>query len=564
MIFDIFKKFDIRTYLLLAFLLTSLLPILSLSIIEYNYMKEQVISNIKKENNLLLSDISEKLSDYVQKNQEILSLTLSITDNLKSNSLVRAELEKILYTFKDVENIEYYKKTNYIFISKTNTIEKKDKAKFYKEISSKLKNSRNILLETIIENEEVKSFIPIFENNKYSGYIGISFNINKVVSYIKRLLNDKDKIYIYDIKNNKLLFTSKKKREIPIIFRSLINRSTVYEDFDFFIVSQLNWAIVLEHSMSLSEENSLKSNFETTVNTLIIALLFSTLMGLILSYYQYKFIKKFLASINYISNGDYKQKISLDFFLIPLEFFQLIEEFNKMVEQIRLRDNFKSNLIDTVSHEFRTPLTSIKGFSATMLRKDFKFEAESTRKYLRIISNQSDRLSRMVEDLLVVPKLEGNFLKLDIVEINLEFIIKEVSEFFQDIKFELYFDLKKRYVLADSDRLQQILINLIENAKKYSEPKDSPIKIKTFNNNYFAYISIINQAPYISKDKLNTLFDKFVRLDDSLTRKTRGAGLGLYITKALVELMKGTINIKSENNEFYITFSIPLSEEQDF
>ncbi|MFN8576352.1 MAG: HAMP domain-containing sensor histidine kinase [Candidatus Sericytochromatia bacterium] len=291
----------------------------------------------------------------------------------------------------------------------------------------------------------------------------------------------------------------------------------------------------------------------------IISLFCALAMGLWIASYQYTFSKNILASIREIANGNYKKKVESNLFFIPYEFDQMVNEFNVMREKIEQLDHFKSNLIDTVSHEFRTPLTSIKGFSSTLLRKDVKFDDETQNRLLKIISTQSDRLSRMVEDLLVVPKLEGHVLKLNLQEVELEPLFEDLSQFFPNKEFSIKIK-ESIYVLVDSDRFEQIILNLFENANKYSNPKTSSIRVRAFKEDSFAHIIVSNCSNKIEQNKLDSLFDKFFRLDDALTRTTGGTGLGLYITKSLVELMNGKIWLESTNEQFKVHILLPLDD----
>ena len=116
-------------------------------------------------------------------------------------------------------------------------------------------------------------------------------------------------------------------------------------------------------------------------------------------------------------------------------------------------------------------------------------------------------------------------------------------------------------IYADEDRLVQILINLLENAIKYSK-ENTPISISAKQNDEFAIVKIHNEADFIDEASLNGLFDKFSRLESDLTRTTRGTGLGLFIVKGLVETMSGEISLSS-NDGFEVTFTIPLYKGQD-
>jgi signal transduction histidine kinase len=114
-------------------------------------------------------------------------------------------------------------------------------------------------------------------------------------------------------------------------------------------------------------------------------------------------------------------------------------------------------------------------------------------------------------------------------------------------------------MLADKDRLEQVLINLVENACKYSY-ENTPVKIELYSEKQKAVIKIVNQTDYIPAEMLNKLFGKFIRIDDKTTRTTRGTGLGLFIVKGLVLAMNGSIELEStEQNVFTCTIKFPLA-----
>ena len=115
---------------------------------------------------------------------------------------------------------------------------------------------------------------------------------------------------------------------------------------------------------------------------------------------------------------------------------------------------------------------------------------------------------------------------------------------------------------TDKDRLEQVVINLLGNANKYAYP-ETPICIDATYDEKNATIKIINQSDYISENTLNTLFDKFIRIDDKTTRTTRGTGLGLYIVKGLIDAMEGKISLKStQENIFIAEIVLPLYKEE--
>lgn len=225
------------------------------------------------------------------------------------------------------------------------------------------------------------------------------------------------------------------------------------------------------------------------------------------------------------------------------------------------------DFISTVSHELRTPLTSIRGFSETMLSSWEKLDDESKKKFIKIIVEQSNRLINLVENMLSVTKLQNA--KGDLV--YKEFLIKPIIEMvcsivknqYPDKAFDIKIDEKTPHILADKDKFQQIMTNLIENAAKYGD-ENSAIKVISNYIDDFVIIKVTNRGIEIAQEDYEKIFTKFSRIDNPLTRKVQGSGLGLYITKTLTEKMGGTIKVKSQDHEttFEVTFPIANIERQ--
>lgn len=311
-----------------------------------------------------------------------------------------------------------------------------------------------------------------------------------------------------------------------------------------------------------------KNTIEHSRLKIILAMIISSfvvllIVGLYISY-LYINVRQLFKAIIAISKGNYKRRVRLlTHILTPYEIIFLANEFNRMASQInksynKLEKNnkelkelneFRSNMIDTVSHEFRTPLTSIQGYTSRLLRQDIKIDEETKQKSLKVIRRQAERLKRMVEDLLVIPDIERESLNVNIETVSVSEIVEDALLLVKNnegkqLVNNLSSDIPS--VLADRDRLEQVMINLVENAIKYSD-ENSEVVVENLDFNEEDYVTIIvkNKCPVIPKDKLKTLFDKFTRLDDSTTRTTRGTGLGLYIVKGLIETMGGHIQLHS-------------------
>ncbi len=358
-------------------------------------------------------------------------------------------------------------------------------------------------------------------------------------------------------------------------FDEIKNQPRVYLKMD-----DVNLIIIVNTSEQLAKSTINKARLKILAAFLVAAMV-TLMLTLAYSYYLYLNMRQLLKGIIAVSKGNYNRRISLlTNISTPREIIFLADEFNLMINEInsayiklqeknkelKQLDSFRSNLVDTVSHELRTPLTSIRGYTSRLLRTDIEIDEETKHKSLLIIKQQSERLSRMIEDLLVIPDIEGAKLNINLEPVNLLNIVEasiysvkniETREVETDIPYDF------PHIQADKDRLEQVMINLISNANKYAYP-DTPIKIEAKHDDDFAYIKVENQADYIQKEILDTLFDKFIRIDDKTTRTTRGTGLGLYIVKGLVEAMQGSVHIKSKpENIFSIKVILPLSKENN-
>ncbi len=224
----------------------------------------------------------------------------------------------------------------------------------------------------------------------------------------------------------------------------------------------------------------------------------------------------------------------------------------------------QDDFISTVSHELRTPLTSIRGFAQTMLSSWDKLDDSSKKKFLEIIEQQSNRLIHLVENILSVTKIPNENLVLKKIGINsaINNVVQIIKQKYTTHKFDLSFEKSNPEIYADSEKIQQILINVIENACKYSD-EESEVKIITQSDNKYVYIRVCDEGVGIDEEYAEKIFEKFSRIDNPLTRKTQGSGLGLFITKSLTEKMDGEISFKNleKGTEFQLKFPLYNIEE---
>src|SRR5574344_1337955 len=269
------------------------------------------------------------------------------------------------------------------------------------------------------------------------------------------------------------------KPDSPIIFGKIKNQPLVYLK-----KTTPNITIVVNTTRSVTKKAINENRFKIILAVLLASFTVMFVVGLY-TYYLYINIRQLFKGIIAISKGNYQRRIRLlTNVFTPYEIVFLAFEFNRMASQIHksyiqlkkknveLKDlnEFRSNLVDTVSHEFRTPLTSIQGYTSRLLRQDIQIDEETRQKSLRTIKKQSERLSRMVEDLLVIPDIEGARIRMNSEPLWLNSIINSAITLVKKSDKEIVNMVSEEFplVVADKDRLEQVFVNLIENAGKYA------------------------------------------------------------------------------------------------
>ncbi len=252
---------------------------------------------------------------------------------------------------------------------------------------------------------------------------------------------------------------------------------------------------------------------------------------------------------------------SLILILLMLNHFKLskyVVLFNKMKEVDQMKDEF----ISLVSHELKTPLTAIRGY-VDLLKEDLKNKIENEqKKYLKNIEIATERLKDLIEDILEVSRIEQGRLNLEVSQIEPSKVVLKVIDFLlpqaqkKGLRLEAKNELEKESKISvDSKRLEQILINLIGNAIKYTSKGE--IQVRIFEKDDRIFISVEDTGLGMSAKEQRNLFQKFYRARNKETMEIPGTGLGLWITKNLTEKMKGEIEVESMKgvgSKFIISF----------
>jgi two-component system phosphate regulon sensor histidine kinase PhoR len=223
--------------------------------------------------------------------------------------------------------------------------------------------------------------------------------------------------------------------------------------------------------------------------------------------------------------------------------------FRDITFERRLEES-KSDFIATVSHELRTPMTAVLGAATTLLRHELELTAEQRRELAQMIASQAQRLSNVTDEILLATSLDRNDVRLETRKVDVAALVREtVSAWAPNVPQTMELELALADVgsaIGDRDRLQQVLINLIDNAVKYS-PEGGAIVVSTTRvDRSLVRIAVADEGIGITPAEQERVFDKFYRVDPSLTRGPSGTGLGLYICRGLVERMGGRLAVSSE------------------
>lgn len=213
------------------------------------------------------------------------------------------------------------------------------------------------------------------------------------------------------------------------------------------------------------------------------------------------------------------------------------------ITHFREAEELKSTFISVVSHELKTPVALIKGYVGTLRREDARWEREVVEDSLAVIEDEADRLAELIDNLLDATRLEAGVLSINTTDLLLPALVERLTDRFktQTDKHSFVIDLPEDYpvILADEDRISQVLYNLISNAVKYS-PLGGEVRICGEIRPKEVVLCVQDEGGGIAPGDIPHIFDRFYRAD-SAQKKTQGAGLGLYLTRAVIEAHQGTI-----------------------
>lgn len=550
------KRLKIAEQIVIVLLFAVLIPFVTIGLIISNISQQSVRKELIYSAKMISGLVGDNVQNYIKNaDEELKQIASAISffyyEEDKNDFL--SEIQQKYGKFSNFSVLDVYEKKNndLVFNPKNLTL------KLYANVNEDNLISADLKMAILQDALDKK-----ITNIKYDVYI--LDNAGNIVA-----TNDHDNEGYNNIAES---LPKQRQYNVPVLFSKIKNQPLAY-----YQLKNPNWTIIVKTTPGIAQKTIDIPRLRIVLSLVLAALFIFIVVG-IYTYYLYLNIRQLFKGIIAISKGSYNRKIRLlKSVFTPHEIVFLEKEFNYMTKKVagsyaelseknlelKRLDEFRSSLVSAISHEFRTPLTSIIGYSSRLLRSDIEIDENTRNKSLKVIKQQAQRLSRMVDDLLVIPEIESFQLQINEEELNLSELL-ELSVTYansNNSRFEINMLPDLLPVKADKDRLIQVLVNLCDNAIKYNKD-NAPIVISAANVEGKPCLSILNKSDIIPKEMLNKLFDKFTRVDSELTRTTRGTGLGLFIVKGLCKAMNISIDISSTQNGFEVILVFNNEPEQ--
>lgn len=321
---------------------------------------------------------------------------------------------------------------------------------------------------------------------------------------------------------------------------------------------------VVIHTSMAALNASAEGILSITYIILVILFLLSLIILIFFTEFVYLPLRKIIEATEQYAAGNMRYEFQVD---SEDEIGYLAASLSYMASEIARSEDNQKKFIANVSHDFRSPLTSIRGYLEAML--DGTIPPELHEKYLRIVLNETERLTKLTNSLLTLNNLNTKGMVLEKTDFDLNTVIRNTAASFEGtcqqkrIAIELVLTGDILLVNADMTKIQQVLYNLLDNAIKFSH-SDSVIKIETTERRSKVFVSVKDRGIGIPKDSLKLIWDRFYKTDLSRGKDKKGTGLGLAITKEIIKAHNENINvISTEGVGTEFVFSLPVSEDDE-
>lgn len=556
-----FKRLKIIEQIAIVFFIAVVIPISISGFIINNINQQSLRKQLRESAILVAAMVSDEVDFFITTNESTLAQIADTLDYIPSKAVKQNFINNISKKYPTCDRI---------YIAKdTKELEKISAMAYEKEetyLSTQMKDGSFLVITINPEAWQGELFKSLEQDNRQIYILDGNNHLLSAHNFTPEVFQETlDLLPDEKIENNPVMIGDEKNQ--PVVYLHKKNP---------------NVTIVVNTTEKIAKKAILDNRVKIVLSVLSAILAMMVLIGFYI-YYLYINMRQLFKAVMALSKGNYQRQIRLlSTSFTPYEIVFLANEFNNMASEIhksylelqhknielKQLNEFRSNLIDTVSHELRTPLTSIQGYTSRLMRQDIVIDEEMKQKSLRIIKDQTERLNRLIEDLLTIPDIEGMRLRTVNDNVNIDKVLEQAELLLRKRDgHEIIVNLPENLpqVVADKGRLEQVFINLFENAVKYSYP-DTPILVDAKVIDEKIVVNVKNSCDEIPEKKLQTLFEKFVRLDDNMTRTTRGTGLGLFIVKGLIEAMNGTIELFSTPDSGFtakITLNIAKEEDND-
>ncbi len=355
-------------------------------------------------------------------------------------------------------------------------------------------------------------------------------------------------------------------------FRSTDTLGSIYEEEQYVVAVPIitkdidGNPVVVGVATAASSARSSRQFKSDITNLVILAIVIASLVSFaavyFITYQQVKPLRDMATAVTSFASGDFSIRVPVT---DETEVGQLAGAFNNMAMSLASSENMRRSFIANVSHELKTPMTTISGFIDGIL--DGTIPENKHSQYLSIVSTETKRLARLVRSMLDLSRIDSGELKLkksrfDIsktvtsVLLSFEVMIEEKSIDIQGME-----SIRPMMVYGDPDLIHQVVYNLVDNAVKFTNP-GGYISIKVFSKERNAYVRIANSGIGIPSDELPHVFERFYKTDKSRSSDKTGVGLGLYIVKTIIALHGGCIEARSSEGSYCeFEFYIPISNK---
>ncbi len=343
-----------------------------------------------------------------------------------------------------------------------------------------------------------------------------------------------------------------KKPLIPVLTLFFILAVFCILSVTMFIVSLITFILVRTGVLTIGRPGTAGLEFLIFVfvaASILIGTFITVLWGRVLL----KPINRLVGGMNRLADGDYKTRISLGKHKFGKT---LANSFNTLAEELQNTEMLRSDFVNNFSHEFKTPIVSILGF--TKLLKHGNLPQQQMDTYLDVIEEESERLAAMATNVLNMAKIENQSILTDVTAFNLSEQLRNcillLEKKWTAKSLEMIVTFNEHMILANEELLKQVWINLLDNAVKFT-PAGGEIEVTIHEGENVVTVQITNTGSTIQNNDQKRIFQKFYQADTS--HASEGTGIGLAVVKKIVELHKGEVFAQSDNNQTTFTVQLP-------